>query len=382
MKKRSLYKLNNLAITLIFCIGIFTPFAIGIIQEDKDVSGSEKRKLSKSPQVPTNAKNLKEFPKLFDNYYSDHFGLRDWFVKHYKIAKYGIGDSPSKDVVIGKDGWLFLGSIKKGYSRYFDPIGDVRNTNLYSKEQLMEVSSHMNGLKSWLDDRGIEYVLVIAPNKHTIYFEQLPDYIYKVNEQSATDQLVEHLDEYTDITVVDLRSSLIEEKQNYQLYYKTDTHWNHYAANIAQYEIMKKIETLFPGRIKPELNKLIDGTRNKGDLAGFIDVGTFEDIDPQPIFNKACKPERQPKHATGTETHTLVCSDQELNAIIFRDSFFIALTPYFARKFKRSTHIWKRLDYPTLETYVELEDPDVIIEEWVERILPYVPESANSTLPE
>jgi hypothetical protein len=373
MRKRALYGTYNFAVTLIFCIVLYTPFFISIIQQNKEVSGSERRKLTPPPELPRAIADLKQFPKLFDSYYSDQFGLRDWFVEQYRIAKYSIGDSPSQHVVIGKDGWLFLGSIEKGYTGYSDPIGDARNANLYSKQQLMEVSRYVKGVKSWLGHNGIEYILVITPSKHTIYFENLPSYINKTNEYSATDQLVEHLKNSTNVIVVDLRSSLIKEKEKHQLYYKKDTHWNHFAANIAQYKIMKEVENLFPGRIQPELMKLRKGTRKNGDLARLIGIRDFKDIDPKPIFKGTCNPGSHPKHVKGRETRTLVCNDQDLTAIVFRDSFFTALTPYFSRKFKRSTYIWGRLDYPTLEKYIELENPDVVIEQWVERLLPYIP---------
>ncbi len=212
MKKRILYKLNSFIISLIFGLAIFIPFYIGIFEIDKEISKIEKRKLSQIPKMPKTIAEVKIFPKLFDTYYSDQFGLRDWFTKYYKLVKYNLGDSPSSDVTIGKNGWLFLGSIKKGYNKYRDPIGDVRNVNLYSQKALKEFAKYMTGLKSWLNDKDIEYIFVIAPNKHTVYFDELPDYISKVNEYSATDQLVGYLKEYTDVPVIDLRSKLINEK--------------------------------------------------------------------------------------------------------------------------------------------------------------------------
>lgn len=383
MKNRFLYKLNRFIIALIFCWAIFTPLLINMFQKNKEISEIEKRKLSKAPEIPATIKDIEKFPKLFDEYYSDHFGLRDWFVNRYKLLKYNIGDSPSKDVLIGKDGWLFLGSIKKRASGYFDPyydpIGDVRNINLYSKKDLINLSAYMKGLKSWLNDKGIEYVLVIVPNKHTVYFDKLPDYISKVNKHSATDQLIECLKEYTDVPVVDLRGKLINAKDKNQLYCKTDTHWNHFAANIAQYEIMTEIEKMFPEKIKPEIKKLRNGIIGSGDLAYLMGVYNFKESepDPQPIFEQTCTPTKQPKDAKQKETCTLICEKQKLNAVIFGDSFFEKLEPYFSRKFKRSTYIWERLNYPSLIKYIELEKPDIVIEEWIERILPYVPQVVN-----
>jgi alginate O-acetyltransferase complex protein AlgJ len=310
---------------------------------------------------------------LFDKYYSDHFGLRELFNEYYKLIKFKLGDSPSNDVTIGKDGWLFLGSIKKGYKKYGDPMGDARNVNLYSESDLKKFGTYMVALQKWLKDKGIEYVLVIAPNKHTIYFDKLPDYISKVNPYSSTDQLVDYLKSHTNVPVVDLRKVLIEKKNENQLYYKTDTHWNHYGANIAQYEIMLQIEKLFPGLISPEMVLLKQEVGGGGDLSSFMGVTDFTELQSQPIFHNTCNPVKYPKDAKPTDVHSFFCDDQKLSAVIFRDSFFSALQPYFSRKFKRSTYISKMIDYSLLEKYVSSENPDIVIEEWVERKLPYVP---------
>lgn len=381
MKESTLYRLNNIIITIIFIAAIFIPFSLGIVEKDKKVSKVEKRKFSQLPTIPETFEDIQIFPRLFEGYYSDHFGLRDWLTKHYKQAKFYMGDSASEDVIIGKNGWLFLGSIKKTYKKhgeYGDPIGDARNANLYAQGDLKRAVKHLVELNAYLNKKGIKYMLVIVPSKHSIYFDQLPDYITKINTQSATDQLVEYLQKQTNISVVDLRKALIKEKDKYQLYYKADTHWNHYGANIAQYEIMLEIEKLFPKQIQPELAKLDDSIRKGGDLAWLMGIyALFRESDPQPLsisaFGPICTPKKYPADAEERQTHTLVCEGQKLNTVIFRDSFFTALQPYFSRKFKRSTYIWEKTNYLSLEKYITLEKPDIVIEEWAERILPYVP---------
>jgi len=47
------------------------------------------------------------------------------------------------------------------------------------------------------------------------------------------------------------------------------------------------------------------------------------------------------------------------------------LKPYISREFNRSTYIWGRLDYLLLTEYIDKESPDIVIEEVVERSLPY-----------
>ena len=372
MKENFLYKLDRFIISLFFTIAIFIPLIIGSFENDKVISEVEKRALSQLPGVPHTFEEVKVFPQVFEKYYADHFGLRDLFINYYNLVKYRLGDSPSEDVTIGKNGWLFLGSVKKGYMKYMDPIGDFRNVNLYSQQELKRFAKYMVTLNAWLNEKGIKYVFVIAPNKHTIYFEQLPDYISKVSNRSASDQLIEYIKAYTDIRVVDLRGKLMKAKKMSQLYYKTDTHWNHFAANIAQYEIMVEIEKLFPNQIQPAMQELItvNSIGKCGDLANFIGINICKEHEVEPIFRKACAPSLQP---LGVKSSVMRCEGQNLNTVIFRDSFFNYLVPYFSRKFKQSTYLWEKLNYTSLMRSLASDKPDIIIEEWVERTLPHLP---------
>ncbi|MCI5147939.1 MAG: hypothetical protein D3916_00765 [Candidatus Electrothrix sp. MAN1_4] len=372
--KRVFLVLEKILIIILFSTSIYLPFFVGIFAKDVEVSNAEKRKLSPCPNLPKSLQSIKDFPGLFEKYYADHFGLRNYLTKYYNFVKYKVGDSPSEYVTIGKDGWLFLGSIKQESNAYLDPIGDYRNENLYSQENLHRFSERMTALKSWLNKRGIEYLFVIAPNKHTVYHDKLPSYITKVNKFSATDQLVGYLNKHTDVSVVDLRQELIQAKSKHQLYEKTGTHWNHYGANIAQYIIMLELEKLFPKQMQPQMMPLQDGMLTIKALRRMMGVPLLREQFPKPIFEeKTCKPIRDPKGVMSRKLFTMICETQKFNAVIFRDSFFTLLQPYFSRKFKRSTYIWQKLNYSTLKKYTELEKPDVIIEEWVERKLPYTP---------
>ncbi len=359
---------------LLFCSCIFIPFLLGIIEEDKNISEVEKRNLSAFPELHVTLQSIKNFPHLFNTYYADHFGLRDILVRAYKNCKFFLGDSPSEDVTIGKDGWYFLGSIKKGYQGYYDPIGDVRNINLFSEKDLENFALHITTIQEWLQNKGITYIFVIAPNKHTVYFDKLPRYITRLQERSATDQLVTYLRKHTDILLIDLREDLIKNKNKKQLYYKTDTHWNYNAANIVQYSIMSTIENIFPGKIYPESFEIADGDLWKGgDLINFIGVHYDGEIFPYPVFKDQCMPQRHPEDMNIIRNYSYTCDGQQLSIVAYHDSFFNALVPFFSRKFKRSTYISERISYQSLNEQLKKETPDIVLEEWVERTLPYTP---------
>ena len=381
MKKSILYKIDKVAILLIFLLSIYIPFIGSVVQEDKAVSYVEKRNLAKLPSFPQSLTSFIGYPESFNTYYSDNFGFREELTKAYfKFANKLSNKTSVDDVTMGKNGWLFLGSIKPGYGRYNDPIGDAINANLYTEEELREFARSISKVNDWLKSKGIKYIYIIAPNKHTIYFEYLPEYISKINDTSSTDQLVRYLREHTDIVVVDLRKALLKEKKTHQVYFKNDTHWNHYGANVAQYEILKRIQLFFPTPIEPYLlsdNQFKITSKNGGDLAGIAKIKNLTENNPQPIFEKGCLPTNENPGHKRRETHTMECKNKKLNAVIFRDSFFSALQPYISRQFHRSTYIWKKINYVSLAKYIEQEKPDIVIEEVVERSLPYIPNSSS-----
>ena len=380
MRKRKIYKTDKIILILIFGLAIYIPFLVGVIQQDMASSGVEKRNLATLPAFPQSIEELKKYPAEFNLYYSDHFGLRERLTRRYFKLFSKLGNQSSiEHVTIGKDGWLFLGSIKPGYTGYGDPIGDAINVNLFSQMELEQFASSIMAIKNWLRDRGIEYIYVIAPNKHTIYFDKLPDHITKQNKFSATDQLVDYLRANTDVTVIDLRKALLEEKKNKQVYLKSDTHWNHYGANVAQFNIMKKINEIFPGKISPVFltpAQFEISEKTNGDLTKIAHMEKFKEDAPYPIFKDSCTP-IQEKISIDSNSYITSCDDKELNTVVFGDSFFLALKPYFSRSFNRFVYVSEKINHKSLSNFVEKNKPDIVIDEIVERELPYIPSSSH-----
>lgn len=372
MNKKPHYheKIAGLLFAGLFLLGIFLPLITGAMTRDLKISTIEKRTLSPFPAAPIDLKTLTLFPSAFTKYYADHFGFRDWLAGRYHRLKYRIGDSPSDKVIIGKNKWMFLGSIR--HTGHNDPIGDIRNINPYTETELEEFSANISAMNSHLKAQNIEYVFVLVPNKHTIYFEYLPDYIVKENRPSAMDQLITYLQANTDVNVLDLRDSLFAAKKTPEapLYFKTDTHWNHQGANIGQYEIMKNIAQKLPNALAPERRKLRSDTISGNDLARFIGTPSLSEKSFHPIFDHDCTPSRTPEVYVRRQDHQWACADQKLKTLIFGDSFFINLSPYFARKFLHTTVKYSPLNAEQLMAEINESKPDIVIEEWVERLLP------------
>ncbi|MCK5830112.1 MAG: hypothetical protein KAH20_07380 [Methylococcales bacterium] len=269
---------------------------------------------------------------------------------------------------------MFLGDIKPGFHPYDDPVGDAINKNLFSEQQLKSFAHSIMATKNWLKKRGIEYIYVIVPNKHSIYFDKMPEYISKLNTFSATDQLVSYLQKHTPVNLVDLRPALLEAKKKNQVYFKTDSHWNFYGTNTAQFEIMKKIGTLFPGKIKPTLLKnsqfkIVNGNE-RGDLSGLAKTGSKVEELAMPIFKQWCNLKPDPKYITTKNFKYFICKAQGLNTIVHGDSFFGALKPYNGRYFHRSIYLPKKTDSKIMQQKIIQEKPNIFIEEVVEKVFP------------
>ncbi|WP_198243809.1 alginate O-acetyltransferase AlgX-related protein [methane-oxidizing endosymbiont of Gigantopelta aegis] len=332
----------------------------------------ERRNLAPFPSFSS---DISSFAQEFNEYYSDHFGFRELLTKLYFKIENKINKSASfDDVTIGKDGWMFLGGVKPGYIEYGDPIGDAIHVNLYSDKELEVFAKNIAQLNRWLKNKGIDYFFIVAPNKHTIYFDKMPDYIVRQNPYSAMDQLLAYLYKYTDVNVIDLRPALNGLKNKYQLYYKTDTHWNYMGANVAQFEIMKRIEKEFPGLLEPYLlsdHEFKNLNFSEGDLARFAGLEIEED-NPYPVFKNSCKQHNEETDKEAAIVYTTICENQQLRLIVFRDSFFKALQPYFSRKFNSVTYIPGKISYQKLTKYIDQYQPDIVIEEVIERELPYI----------
>jgi hypothetical protein len=164
------------------------------------------------------------------------------------------------------------------------------------------------------------------------------------------------------------------------IYYKTGTHWNFFGGNIAQYKIMQNIEEQFPNKITPRLypssifKQSTSTDRGLERLSGFY----FSNPTTQAFYPQFDGDEHVTMESPHNKNDEVIYNDnQKLKLIIFKDSFFNVLKPYFAKKFNKITLISARANKAKLIKYIELEKPDIIVEQWGERIFPYIPKNLN-----
>jgi len=313
----------------------------------------------------------REFPKEFDRYFVDNFGFRDSLIRSHANLLYRIlRVSPTDNVLLGKEGWLYYNSPSDGQS-----IRDYSGLAAFSAADLSAIESNLTTLAAHLRERGIIFALVVGPSKHTIYPEHLPDAIRSLAGETQLDQLARMLSRHPEIIFVDPRRALAAGKSRSQLYFKTDTHWNGAGALLVFRELMKALERAgvavrVPSDEDYGLERLAPAVR---DLSGMLGV-------PGPEMEADLSLERlsAPKYSVKTlpvaprenpAFATVVCESDDParpRLVMLRDSFTEHLKPLLCGSFSRTVFFWRfSVDTATLDA----EKPSVLVLEITERYL-------------
>jgi hypothetical protein len=354
------------------------PVLDNIFDVSPDLTGDEKRLLAPFPEISLKRRAIKKFPARFEAFFNDHFGFRTPLIRFfswYKINIFGI--SPSSKVIFGKDGWLFFAGDKT--------IDDYRCIKPLTKPELIQWQKHLEQKQKWLAKQGKSYFFVVAPNKHSIYPEFLPDHVNRVGKESRLDQLIKHLGENTDINIIDLREDIISAKNEYVVYKSTDTHWNDLGAFIAYRKIMKQLKKYYNDLDYHPLSQfeIITKDYQGTDLISMLGTDSMESgqtINLVPKFETCAKDipyelKLEYKWSEETKPFARACDNSELSLLMFRDSFASALEPYLSEHFKKSIYVWTFAELNLIKLIVMHEKPDIVIEERVERGLGIIPKS-------
>ncbi len=211
------------------------------VTEYKD---TENRDLADAPSLALT--DLSSLIPSTESYLGDRFGLRTTLIRWNSILRVGfLGVSPIPSVVVGKDGWLFYRSevLADGQS-----LNDYQGTIPLSETELGRLWKRITDNERVLSQMGIPYMVVIAPNKHTLYGDYLPDRIRPFRGPTRLEQFSDYVGRQPmgERLVLDLRQPLLRAKEEHPIYWKTDSHWNSYGAYIGYREIMKRLSVRNP----------------------------------------------------------------------------------------------------------------------------------------
>lgn len=309
----------------IFVIGFFV-ICIIPLGCMKFVSSSldENRNLSEFPKWnKENGTWNREYFNELSTYVSEHFAFRSQLVELDGQIKYRLFKSPSNEqVIIGKDGWMYFDSTLEDYAGV-------------TLDDIPAIADNLENVCKYIEDKGKKPLILIAPNKNSVYPENMPARFGSPAKENNLSLLQTELAK-RNVPYIDAKQVLIDYKATDTVYLKYDTHWNDTGARLVMNSVYDRLGTgdyhvldnySIEAVHEPDLYKLLfptDGYLEEQRVypdreKNYSYVGRMRSFDDMTIKTKA-------DNGNG---HSI---------LVYRDSFGRAMIPYMSSVFSQCTY--------------------------------------------
>lgn len=353
---------KSIALFKIFFVGLLMfPTVWMLLDGGTLLENWEKRELATFPSF---ADSVEQFPKAYEKYLNDHFGGRNELVFATNFFKASaLKSSHTDDVMIGKEGWRFLNK------RHM--ISDYRGIARFDNDQLAAIQYRFELMDSIVNSYGGKFIVVVAPNKQSIYPEYLPWHMQKLNDTTRLDQLTAYMAKNSEVQFLNLKTALMRRKEETKVYFTTDTHWTSLGASAGFVALMKALygpDVKFHENSNPVVR--IDSV--SGDLNGMLgfsglfkerlEVVSFEDEEPLAYSEESYSKSKYLKAVNK--------KGKRESILFYNDSFGRSLRDFLYHRYS-TTYVLKnkQIDLPVIAK----EKPDVVVFEIVERQLAFFP---------
>lgn len=357
-------------VAILFVLALALPGLALVFTWSRTTTRFENRPMAPWPALALS----REFAPAFDRAFADRFGGRDLLVRfHHGALLRAFGVSSLGTVMRGRDGWFYwLGEDGHSLDRHY------RGTMEFTQSDIANTVAELGRRHDWLAARGIGYVVVIVPEKYTIYPEYLPPWVTHMPGPTPYDRVRAAIAKDGRVTFIDLRAALRDAKAHERVYYQTDSHWNYNGAVIGYEAIMRAVRSVLPAGALPAIAPAprpayVPGVDTySGDLIHMLGMPSrIREDDVAPLgkvlamASAGCAKRVDAGKAPSIEIYE--CDRPGLpRAVVLRDSMAIPLIPLLSENFSRVVYVGTRAFDKAL---IEREHPDVVIEEMVERSL-------------
>lgn len=343
-------KIKNIIISIGFLLIIFITFIANIIDKDKEISISERRKLAQFPTITVSEILNGNVMDKWEKYVEDQFIAREIFRGIKSLWSTKIFAQKDNNKLFEKDNAIY----KMEY-----PLNE--NNVQKSVQKINEV------YQKYLKNMNVYYSII--PEKN--YYLENDDHL-KLDYDKLQEIMQQNLQE---LKYIDIRNGL-----ELQDYYRTDLHWKQ--ENIG--EVVKIIQ----GNMKlDEINATYE-IQNKGEFYGTYYGQLSTNVTPDNIYiltNEIINNcilynyETNKKSSIYTTTNSadkydiflsgavsLISienpnSKTEKELLLFRDSFGSSLAPLLVENYKKITLIDLRyISSSILENYIDFNEQDVL----------------------
>ena len=267
----------------------------------------------------------------------------------------------NNQVIIGRSDWLFYTGDNS--------VAYYTGENVMSESTMADRLSKMQDLQDACDEKGIELLYIIFPNKEQVYPEYMPS-IDIVNEDKRVPVFAEYIRENSDINFIYPLNELMSAKIYYDTYFPYDTHWNNWGAFVAtqaMYEALDIEQTPIEQVGVTKIDSYIKGLVATGALDPEKFTGDYDyEIDYRPIAGSVTTLGVKGMMNGYTTTYQSVSNTKltDKDIVFLGDSFRVSMIPFVEKDFNFTTFAqrenWEEISEAILDT-------DVLVISAVER---------------
>jgi alginate O-acetyltransferase complex protein AlgJ len=284
-------------------------------------------------------------------------------IANYADLRLALGDRVFPNVLIGEDDWMIFTAERS--------MDNYQNTFEFSDEQIVTIQQRLLALHSRLEDQGIVLLVVIVPDKPTLYPEIVPDSIGRKDGSTRLNRLLDYVHVHGPDVFLDLRDMRYDSELPYEIYSKTDSHWNDYGIFLAYQAILDNLKESFPGLVPYTLNDFVIENGNPEILDLSNNIGSVR-MRESPVILVPKFQNPATYRVLDISSRRLMMSwvqDEQLpRLLIYHDSFGLPLARWLSMNFRETISV-PHYSGGTIWTlnWIEQTAPDVVIIEFAER---------------
>ncbi|NDW17719.1 hypothetical protein D0T53_02160 [Dysgonomonas sp. 216] len=317
---------------VIFILISSAPFW-GMLFYTENAKNSENRNMAQFPQFSIS--HSTSFIVGLNNFIIDHHAFRDKLSDRYmSFFREYMHESPiPNSVILGKDGWYFLGN-ENNFA-----YNNVLGVSPIDLANIKRTCDNIQKMKQFCDSLGIGFYFAISPDKGSVYPQYLP---LKANKQIRFKSvLISELKKNYQINTIDMGEYIYPLKDSVTLFLKNDSHWNNYGALLGTKKLIHEISKDYDLNIIDENKTIIEQVgKTGGDLTNLLKIYPKETdfVIKNDEFGEIEEINEMLKGCNITYIRNLNQKSQ-ITALIYRDSFFNAVKNPFSTSIRRASLI-------------------------------------------